>query len=257
MASDLDGGEIEGLNFLRLADEPRLYLEELDQTGELAEVFPAFERTKGVTQSPDKHAEGDVFVHTLITTDLVSQETPSDKVYGPVTDKHELFLVMLALIYHDTGKKERNELDRPDARVFHVPESIKHARADLAKYLSEEDLAIVIEMINKHETLLDADHLSPKLNKIHNNFSLGGSVERGRTLIKFLECDLFGRKVSDSHRHLLRRADLLADRNIGLHQLLMEAEAEGVSFPVQHIEREIRARIQALIDLPKDVVKEA
>ncbi|MBI4232148.1 hypothetical protein HY605_02855 [Candidatus Peregrinibacteria bacterium] len=254
MAEELDGENIiEGLNISRLVANPRAYLEELNADGKLAEAFPAFDRTKGVTQSPDKHAEGDVFIHTFMTLDLLDQETPSDRDFGPISDEHERFLMLLALLYHDTGKRERNLLDRPDARVFHVPESIKHAQADLAKYLSPQDLELVIEMINKHETLLDADHLSPKINRLHDNFALGGSTERGRTLLKFLECDLFGRRVSESHKHLLERADLLAARNIGLHRVVLEAEAQGVSFPVQHIGKETRARIKQLIDRVKDI----
>ncbi|MBT4917578.1 hypothetical protein HON58_04025 [Candidatus Peregrinibacteria bacterium] len=248
MATNGGDSSPEELNLHKLVENPRGYLEELDRSGKLAQYFPAFAETKGVTQSPDRHAEGDVFIHTLLTLDQIKKESPSDRAFGSIEDEHDLLLITLALIYHDTGKKERNLHDTPDHRVFHVNESVKHARADLASYLSEDDLETVIEMINKHENLLDSKHTSHRINKLHKLLALKGDTKRGRILLKFAECDLYGRRVSESHKHLLEKGGRLAERNIELLRLLQQQEAEGLSFPLQRVATDVQSRVKALLD---------
>ena len=107
----MDEGAPEGaqIDESRLLEDPEGYLKELDTDGKIAELFPALERAKGVRQSPIRHAEGGVFLHSLMATTKLAEETPSDRVFGTITDPHDRLLITYALIYHDLGKKERNE----------------------------------------------------------------------------------------------------------------------------------------------------
>ena len=132
----------------------------------------------------------------------------------------------------------------------HVKVSMEHAKADLADKLSEADLATVVELIEKHEQIASAEHISHKLNKLHKLFTIGGDLKRGRMQLKFAECDLFGRTRggdAENQRQMLAADDALAQRNINLYQLLLEQEAAGASFPVNKIATDVKDRITALI----------
>lgn len=248
----------EGLDLHKLVENPVEYIKELDESGKLAEFFPAFALSKGVQQSPSRHKEGDVFTHTLMALGWVKAETPSDREFGPVQDEHDILLIVLALVYHDTGKRERNLHDKPESRVFHDVESVKHAKAELAGYLPEEDLEIVLKLIRRHERILEPKNISTRINKLHRLFAFGGKLDRARLLLKFSECDLLGREVSESHSHLAGNGLMVLQRNIGLYKVLKEQESQGISYPIQHVGREIADRINKLVELGRSatVVKE-
>ncbi len=248
MAEAIPNGE--AVDQRRLIADPEGYIKELDLDGKIGEIFPALERSKGVMQSPIKHAEGAVFTHTLMTFTKLDEETPSDKVFGPITDPHERLLIIYALMYHDLGKKERNEGRDQGERLDHVKISLEHAKADLADKLSEEDLALVLELIEKHEYIADAVHISPKINKLHQLFTIGGDLRKGRLQLKCMECDLLGRLRGGNEqqqKQMVEEDFALAERNIGIYQLLLEQEAAGATFPLNKISAEVRSRIEALI----------
>ncbi len=238
--------EAAGIDRDLMVDAPILYIKSLDKLGELPKLFPALDRAKGVQQSEIKHNEGDVYIHTLMTSAKLSQTTPSDLEFGPVTDRQALFRIALALLYHDTGKRERNLHSTPENRVDHVVESVKHANEDLAKLLSPEELAIVVEMIAKHEILFSTE-LSWRLNKLAQLFSLGGDIENGRTLLKFLECDCLGRKVMKGHEYHIEKNARIMRRNIEIYKILLGIHRAGLTFPVQRISAEVTQSIKNLI----------
>lgn len=232
----------------RLIADPRSYIESLDEDGTLAEIFPSLAVLKGVTQSPIKHAEGDAFEHTLMVLDTLMGETPSDEMFGPIIDEHYRLLMIFAALYHDTGKRERNRDSTPENKVDHVKESMFHARVDLANLLSEEDLALVVEMIEKHEWVL-SDTLSKKLNRLHQLFALQGNLDRGRMLLKFSEADYLGRRIAGGNDHLERRRSSMLARNLGLYGILLEYQERGETFPVNRISVEVRGRILEFLEL--------
>jgi poly(A) polymerase len=55
----------------------RRAFELMDETGLLEHVLPEIARMKGVEQPPEYHPEGDVFVHTLILTDMLKGASPT------------------------------------------------------------------------------------------------------------------------------------------------------------------------------------
>ncbi len=243
MGDDVREGVESDLDVKALVENPLAYVKSLDETDKLKDVFPALLRAKGVQQSEIRHAEGDVFLHTLLALSRFTEETPSDEEFGQIEDEHDKLLVILALLYHDTGKRERNLFDGPD----HVQESVNHARNELAGYLSEEDLELVVEMITKHDHVLAKKHISYRPNKLYKLFSLGGNLERSRLLLKLSECDALGREIAEGHEAEWGGLESLVQRNIGLYKLLVEQEASGVEFPAQRISRDVRERIKDLL----------
>jgi poly(A) polymerase len=71
----------------------------LDTSGLLAEVLPEIAAMKGVEQPPEFHPEGDVFRHTKLMLDMMSNATSQE--LGPPKDKT---LLAFSVLLHDVGK---------------------------------------------------------------------------------------------------------------------------------------------------------
>lgn len=74
-------------------------LELLDAGGLLAEVLPEIAAMKGVEQPPEFHPEGDVFQHTKLMLDTLSDAASQE--LGPSRDRTVL---AFAVLLHDVGK---------------------------------------------------------------------------------------------------------------------------------------------------------
>ena len=74
-------------------------LELLDASGLLAEVLPEIAAMKGVEQPPEFHPEGDVFQHTKLMLDTLSDAASQE--LGPPRDRTVL---AFAVLLHDVGK---------------------------------------------------------------------------------------------------------------------------------------------------------
>lgn len=79
------------------SEKPSRFIEALDEIGVLKTIFPEIKKMQGVPQRDDYHAEGDVYVHTLMVLDKAT-ELSSDSL-----DEDKLFVRMSALL-HDIGK---------------------------------------------------------------------------------------------------------------------------------------------------------
>ena len=75
-------------------------LELLDESGLLREVLPEVAAMKGVEQPPEFHPEGDVFQHTKLMLDLMSDRAQKG---APTTDYPSVVLAFSVLL-HDVGK---------------------------------------------------------------------------------------------------------------------------------------------------------
>lgn len=82
----------------------------LNESNLLGEIFPEVERLKGVKQSEDYHSEGDVFTHTLLTLANMPSDSP---VY-----------VKLAGLLHDIGKFDATKFDESGKISAHGHELI-------------------------------------------------------------------------------------------------------------------------------------
>lgn len=99
-AMDLSGlpkerilGELE--KALLKADKPSVFFETLRSMGQLNLWFPELEQLIGVPQNPKHHAEGDVWVHTMMVVDAAASFR--DRVQNPLG-------YMLSAVTHDFGK---------------------------------------------------------------------------------------------------------------------------------------------------------
>ncbi len=87
-------GEIEKA---MLTTNPLAFFTRLDACGALARVFPEIEAMKGIPQSAQWHAEGNVFIHTLMVLEeatRLTQDLPPDR----------KIRIRFAALLHDLGK---------------------------------------------------------------------------------------------------------------------------------------------------------
>jgi poly(A) polymerase len=63
----------------------------LSESGLMKEILPEIEQMKGVKQQPDFHPEGDVYVHTLLLLEKLSNPSP---------------VLALSALFHDVGKPQ-------------------------------------------------------------------------------------------------------------------------------------------------------
>ena len=86
----------------------------LDATGLLAVVLPEVAALHGVTQPPEFHPEGDVWVHTLAmlgTWDARVQALARERVPGLAGDASDCAILGWAVLLHDVGKPETRTED--------------------------------------------------------------------------------------------------------------------------------------------------
>lgn len=86
-------GEVE--KALLRAEKPSVFFEVLRQMGQLEVWFPELEQLIGVPQSPEHHAEGDVWVHTMMVLDQAA---------GLANRSRYPLGFLLAALTHDFGK---------------------------------------------------------------------------------------------------------------------------------------------------------
>ncbi len=124
-----------------LSPLPERFFHVLDDCGALKVIFPELDSMKNVPQRSDFHAEGDVWVHTLMV--LEEAAALSDK----LSDQRKLRVRMGALL-HDLGK-----INTPKDLLWNLDGSIKghhHGHEDPERFsLALDTLASRIKMPNK------------------------------------------------------------------------------------------------------------
>lgn len=77
--------------------KPSRFFEALDEIGALQIIFPEIKKMQGVPQRMDYHAEGDVYVHTLMVIDEATKLSEN-------SSNEDKVLVRMSALLHDIGK---------------------------------------------------------------------------------------------------------------------------------------------------------
>lgn len=186
---------------------PNLFFETLDTIGGLKDLFPIIHKMKGIPQRPDYHAEGDVFIHTMMVLKEGAKLTEKD------TDYHKL-LVAMANTSHDFGKTEtKHDLlydENGNPTGFHYG----HDEAVVCNRLVEEFAKSVsmpshIETFCKiiarnHQLIHGIKHLrAGRIAEFFNEINLKSKANKDitdqeylRNIILACKSDAFGRKIT-------------------------------------------------------------
>jgi len=108
----------------------------LDEAGLLEEVLPEVKRMQGVTQPPEFHPEGDVWIHTLLMLEGMQNPTPT---------------LALAVLLHDVGKPPTFSVRGRIRFDNHVEVGVKMAEEICSRLrLSSHETERVAELVQHH-----------------------------------------------------------------------------------------------------------
>jgi poly(A) polymerase len=119
----------------------------LDQAGLLAQVLPEVERMKGVAQPPQFHPEGDVWVHTLLLLDQLTESCSRTLAWGS--------------LLHDVGKPPTFRI-APDRIRFDGHVEVGEAMAkEICRclHMSNDDTDQIVALIANHMRFADAPRM--------------------------------------------------------------------------------------------------
>lgn len=113
-------------------DHPSIFIKTLDDLNALKIILPEIHKMKGIPQRADYHAEGDVYVHTLMVLDKACELTKNH------SDADKL-LVRFSALLHDVGKAYTDH-----SLLYHEDGSVKghHHGHDSKELVTPKILAI-------------------------------------------------------------------------------------------------------------------
>lgn len=125
------------------AEKPSVFFEVLREVGALEVWFPELRALIGVEQNEKHHAEGDVWVHTMMVLDEAAKRRTQAK--WPLA-------FMLSAVAHDFGKSLCTERVNGEIHAYgHENEGIALAEAFMKRLTSEKALtAYVLNMVKLH-----------------------------------------------------------------------------------------------------------
>ena len=144
------------------SDKPSLFFEALRTTGHLDEFFGELKDLIGVQQNEKHHAEGDVWVHTMMVLDECAKRRSNVK--NPLG-------FMLSAICHDMGKAKCTEIVNGEIHSYnHETEGLPIAEAFINRLTSDKKLKeYVLNMVEFHmkpNTLAAMESAIKKTNKM-------------------------------------------------------------------------------------------
>lgn len=125
------------------SERPSVFFQVLRQMDQLKDWFPEVEALMGVPQSPKFHAEGDVWVHTMMVLDAAAQRR--DRVSRPTG-------FMLSALCHDFGKALcTREVDGVIHAYDHETVGLPEVKRFLSRLTGEKSLTqYVLNMTELH-----------------------------------------------------------------------------------------------------------
>lgn len=117
-------------------------LELLSSSGLLKEILPEVEKMKGCEQQPDYHPEGDVFVHTKLLLEKLSDPTP---------------VLALSALFHDVGKPVTFQVKDGKIRFYeHAPIGARMTKTIMKRLrFSNDEIEQVSECVANHMKFAD------------------------------------------------------------------------------------------------------
>lgn len=120
-------------------NRPGQGLKLLDSFGILDEILPELTEMKGIQQPPDFHPEGDVFVHTCLALDMLSD------------DKEKSIELIYGTLLHDIGKPDTYTLtDRIRFNRHEYVGAIKAQRICKRLKFSKKQTELICSLVKEH-----------------------------------------------------------------------------------------------------------
>lgn len=148
-------GELE--KAMMKSDKPSVFFESLRHMNQLSVWFPELEQTIGIKQNPKHHAEGDVWTHTMMVSDVAVKYR--NKVMNPLG-------FMISTITHDFGKALCTEVINGEIHAYnHETVGLPLVEAFMRRLTTEKSLieyVMNLSELHMKPNMLAADNSSIK-----------------------------------------------------------------------------------------------
>lgn len=170
----------------------------LDASGLMRAILPELEAMKGVLQPEQFHPEGDVFVHTRLMLQLLSEQVSIPLVFAVLF--HDVAKPVTATV-DKTGRIRFNEHDRIGAQMTEA--IMRRLR------FSGDEIEATIEMVRQHMVFKDAPNMRvAKLKRFMARPTFEDELELHR-----VDCESSHRML-DNYEFLLRKREEFANEPI-------------------------------------------
>ncbi|HIP28324.1 MAG TPA: HD domain-containing protein [Sulfurovum sp.] len=186
----------EWMKLLLKSKKPSIGFELMRELGILERYFPELHALINVPQSPIWHPEGDVWIHTMMTLDSMSQDLGiSNEALG--MKRKQKLKYFFAILCHDLGKVTHTTVD-DDGRI----RAIGHEEAGL-----EPTKSLMLRLMDEHDFIksllpLVEHHLKPS--QFYASKSKASAIRRLATkvnieeLVVVAKADFLGRTTEES-----------------------------------------------------------
>lgn len=168
------------------SSKPSRFIEALDEIGALQIILPEIKKMQGVPQRDDYHAEGDVYVHTLMVLDEAT------KLSKDLPDEDKILVRMSALL-HDVGKAytKHSLLYNEDGSVLghhHGHDGIDIVKSKInviaERLCFPTNIKVFcVDVAFGHQKLHSLKVMSPAgINKMFNELSIKQKTETGKEM---------------------------------------------------------------------------
>jgi len=185
--------------------KPSIGFDMMKEIGILS-YFPEVYALIGVVQDPIYHAEGDVYIHTMMVLDEMAKLT--------FKDEKEKLTLMLAALCHDFGKPISTEIIEGKIRAIeHEITGIQPSIDFLERLTNEKNLIDEVANLVKH-------HL--KVMQFYKGGAKAPAIRRLaceiniQTLVKLAEADFMGR-LSENKTDIFEAGEWLVEQSRALH----------------------------------------
>jgi len=212
----------EFVKLLLKSPKPSVGFELIRELGILV-YFPELEAIIDVPQDPKWHLEGDVWVHTMMTLDMMANICRSGCPL-PDNDKQKLKF-MFAILCHDFGKATTTIDDDGRIRAIgHEVEGLKSTKSFMYRLTSEHDFIESILPLVEHHLKPSQFYAAKSKDKAIRKLATKVNIEE---LVIIAKADFLGRTTQESLRGnyeagewLLEKAKTLKVQNRPLDNLL-------------------------------------
>ena len=199
---------IEWKKLLLKSPKPSVGFELMRELGILERYYPELQAIVGIPQSPKWHPEGDVWVHTMMTLDVMAKE---------LKKKERLKLMFLfAILCHDLGKATHTtiEKDRTIRSIGHEYAGLEPTKKLMYRLTDEHDLIKSILPLVEYHLKPSAFYASGAKAPAIRRLATKVNIEE---LVVVAKADFLGRTTKESLAGIYHAGEWLLEKSHNLN----------------------------------------
>jgi tRNA nucleotidyltransferase (CCA-adding enzyme) len=205
---------VEWQKLLLKSPKPSIGFELMRELGILRKYFSELHSIIGVVQSPKYHPEGDVWIHTMMSLDVMANLH--------VESKTKKLTLMLAILCHDLGKVEATCRNGSKISSINHENILEPTISFLNRLTDEKSIFEDIKPLIKNHLMPSALYKQKSKNSAIRRLSTKVNIQ---DLVVLARADHLGRTTKDAKNNVYPAGDWLLDKARNLHVETKEPKA--------------------------------